>query len=341
MPKLFAEFEINLPGQFIYEFPDAVETIFSIPLGDFEVSIILSMDRGSSNCGGGDPNSIGSFSSIRAVVGREETEFPIPVCPDADGKRDYSIQFEYFWARRGSYAEAACEIVNRLIRYFKFVLGVPHLKELDAGQQDFANATWRNEKGDIVGKGAVVVVFPSVPGMHGQLKSDYLSEERCEELAQFLLKPKEFSVGDQMIDNARSAWFDKHFQRSVLELAIGCEVMVKRQFFTETSPAGAAFDYLEDKARINVKILELIDAVAHAAFGASFKKDKPEDYRNIDHLFRCRNKIAHRGELSFRDDSANLLIPNKEIIGSWFNSVLTLKVWLITLGERREVRGER
>jgi hypothetical protein len=111
-------------------------------------------------------------------------------------------------------------------------------------------------------------------------------------------------------------------------LAIACEIVVKRCFFAEDSPAGAAFDYLEDKAKVNVRVLELIDAVAQVAFGKSFKIECSQDYRNIDYLFRCRNKIAHRGELSLRDDSGGKLLPDKKLIETWFKSVLALKAWL-------------
>jgi hypothetical protein len=328
MQKLVAEFNVTLPGHCLYAFPDATDIIYLVPLGDFQVQLILSMMKGSFNRGHGDQNWIGALNRIRVVVSREEVEFPPPVIPDAAGRRDYSIQLTYFQTRIEPYGEAGREITNRMIRYFRFVLGTPHLDEFAQGHQAFRNAKWTNDAGEIVGKGAQTVVFDREPGVLGEMHIGCLSENNRAELEDFLTEPRGFSIAEQMIDNARSAWFDGNFQRSVLELAIACEIVVKRFFFAEDSPAGAAFDYLEDKAKVNIRVLELIDAVAQAAFEKSFKTDCSEDYRNIDYLFRCRNKIAHRGELSLKDDSGRRLVPDRTLIENWFNSVLMLKAWL-------------
>jgi len=328
MPRLFAEFDVKLPGQCLYAFPDAAEVTYKLPVQEYEVEIILQMEKGSNNRGHGDTNWIGALRTLKVIASREESEFPPPVNPDSSGIRDYSIQFEYFWTRIGLYAAAAREITNRFIRYFQFTLGTPHLTEFKSGDQAFSNATWKNILGEEVGKGATIVVFTSVPGLSGALRSDCLSQENLDDLGKFLLNPQNFSVAEQLIDNARSAWFDGNLQRTVLELAIGCEVIVKRRFFSEDSPSGAAFDYLEDRAKVNIKVLELIDVVAHAAFAKSFKTSNLNDYRNIDYLFRCRNKIAHRGILSLRTDSAETIVPDKNMIADWFNSVIKLRAWL-------------
>ncbi len=216
-----------------------------------------------------------------------------------------------------------------MISYFRFMLGTPFLEEFAEGHQFFRNPKWKNDAGEIVGKGAQILVFPGVPGLRGEMGIRHLAESNQADLDAFLLNPQYFSVSEQLIDNARTAYFEGNLQRSVLELAIACEIIVKRCFFKDDSPAGAAFDYLEDKAKVNVRVLELIDAVAQAAFGKSFKSECAGDYRNIDYFFRCRNKIAHRGELSLRDEAGNRVVPDKKLIESWFDSVLTLKTWLV------------
>jgi hypothetical protein len=114
----------------------------------------------------------------------------------------------------------------------------------------------------------------------------------------------------------------------ILELAIGCEIMVKRTFFSQNTPAGAAFDYFEDKALVRVKVIDLIDRVASEAFGRSFKEDHPNHYKNIDYLFRCRNKIAHRGSLSYRDDSGDSQEASFDTIKDWWVSISELRCWL-------------
>lgn len=151
------------------------------------------------------------------------------------------------------------------------------------------------------------------------------------ELLSFLAEPEQPSLSETLLSDAQSAWFEGNPRRSVLELAICTEVIVKRKFFAESSPAGAAFDYLEDKAKISVRILELLDKIALEAFSRSYRNDSPDDYRAIDHLFRCRNKIAHRGELAFRDDTGTLIQVDKALVATWWSSVINLREWLAVL----------
>jgi hypothetical protein len=93
---------------------------------------------------------------------------------------------------------------------------------------------------------------------------------------------------------------------------------------------GTAFDYLEDKSKIRVRTIELIHGVAQEAFGKSFMIDHAKDYENIDHLFRCRNKVAHRGELVFRVGDTKITADAKRI-ETWWASVDALIQWLSAL----------
>jgi hypothetical protein len=319
MTKLFAEFEITLPGHCLYAFAESTEAKYVINVGDVEVQIVLSMPKGWFNQRG-DANWVGSLHLARVIASREENEFPPLVIADAFGKRDYSIQADYFEARIDVFAQAAREITNRLVRYFRFVLGTPYLYEFPEGDQAFRNPKWTNEAGEIIGKGPVVVVFARVPGFRGDMQVQRFSEETRSELASFLASPKEFPVFDQLIANARSAWFDGNMQRAVLELAIACEIAMRRPYFSS-----------DDKAIENAKVLRLIDSFALTTFGKSYKEECPDEFDKLDYLFRCRNKIAHRGELCFRDDSGAKVIPDRKLLETWFNSVLLLADWLKAL----------
>jgi hypothetical protein len=92
--------------------------------------------------------------------------------------------------------------------------------------------------------------------------------------------------------------------------------------------AGAAFDYFEDKSRISVRVLELLDGVAKEAFARSYRIDAADQFQRIDHLFRCRNKVAHRGELAFRDDKGSLIQVDKSMVTSWWDATAHLMQWL-------------
>jgi hypothetical protein len=170
-----------------------------------------------------------------------------------------------------------------------------------------------------------------VPGLKGELGARKLTPADLPELQSFLSAPIEPPLAVTLLSDAQAAWFEGSLRRSVLELAICTEVLVKRRFFAKSSPAGAAFDYLEDKAKISVRVLELLDSVAEEAFACSYKKQEPAYYQKIDHLFRCRNKIAHRGELAFRDDSGKTIGVDAPLVETWWHAVENLRQWLQSL----------
>jgi hypothetical protein len=92
--------------------------------------------------------------------------------------------------------------------------------------------------------------------------------------------------------------------------------------------ATAAFDYLEDRGRINIRVIELLDGVAKHTFGESFKEAKLDAFHAIDFLFRCRNKVAHKGELSFRDDSGTKHRVDRKMLERWWASIDELMRWI-------------
>ncbi len=89
-----------------------------------------------------------------------------------------------------------------------------------------------------------------------------------------------------------------------------------------------AFEYLEDKGRINITVLKLIDAVAKQVFGESFKDFNKDAYKNIDYLFRCRNKVAHRAEVVYRDDRNVLHKIDLSTLNQWWESIGKMFDWL-------------
>lgn len=177
-----------------------------------------------------------------------------------------------------------------------------------------------------------IIAARPTPGLHGELGAERLSPSTLPDLRQFVAHPSNPTLMDELLSDAQSAWFEGGLRRSVLELAICVEIMVKRKFFAKASPAGAAFDYLEDKAKISVRVLDLLDSVAQEAFGESYRNADAKNYRNIDNLFRCRNKVAHRGELNFRDDTGGTVVVDRTTVEAWWHSVVHLKRWLASVG---------
>ena len=331
MLRLVAHFDVDLPGRCLVAWPDDQPLLFTCMIDTFNVSINLighdhwRMKRKDES------NWTQALRAALVKVSREEVEQPPPVHPDERGTMDYTVQFDYFERRKTEFGLAAREAVNRLIRFFRYSLRTPYLEDLPADHQCFRNPRWTDEHGREVGKGGMEVVAESTPGLHGELGVERLTPDVSESLQRHLEEPSAPQLFQELLSDAQTAWFAGNLRRSVLELAVACEILVKRRFFSGESPAGAAFDYLEDQGQIRVRVLDLLDHVSREAFGKSFRSEHPDEYRDIDYLFRCRNKVAHRGELSYRDDGGARVRVDAPTVARWWNSMPVLVEWLGSL----------
>ena len=231
------------------------------------------------------------------------------------------------------------EALNRIYRYFKYCLRNPLIEEIDIfsfldDEEQFYNPQWLDsegkpieipnhkvESGIILRRGA------------GFLNDKFLGiqlydDSQKDDLEVAFDNPIEVPLYEELLSNAQDAAIQGNNRRAVLELAITTEVYVKNVFFGRDLISSAVFDFLEDKRRTNVKVLDLIDSCAKYALNCSFKEDMPNDYENIDYLFRCRNKIVHRGELGYRDNNGSWHECLREQIQNWWDSVINLINWL-------------
>ena len=132
----------------------------------------------------------------------------------------------------------------------------------------------------------------------------------------------------EIMSDAQAAILQRNYRRGILEMAIACEIAVKQAFFAESTISGVAYEYLENQGRVNVRTIDLISNVAEYVFGENFKSVNMTAYKNIDYLFRCRNKIAHRGQVSYRDDSGVWRQPNHDTLRDWWTSLEEMLTWL-------------
>jgi hypothetical protein len=335
MPKLVAHFDIEMPGQCLVAWPGDQEMRFSCSIDSFEIDVRLTPDQSWSLQGKDDEFKTRVIERVVLLVSRLEEELPPRVAPRDNGTMDYTIQHDYFKARSPAFEAAAREAINRLIDYFRFQLNTPLLRPISPRNFSLINPEWKDEDGRIVGKAGSIIAVERTSGLHGELGVLVLTPARAQALPNLLNSPSSPSLVSQILSDAQGAWFEGNLRRCVLELAIACEIAAKRFFFSASSPAGAAFDYLEDKAKVSVRVLELIDRVCMDAFGRSFRADEPSKFTDIDHLFRCRNKVAHRGELTYRDDGGNKIDATSAIVRSWWDAVAALSEWLDRLQRNR------
>lgn len=330
MPTLCAKFILEISSPCLLAWPEGQVPEVTVAIGDFRVSAkLLSVDHWRSK-GKDDVNWTTGLGKLEIDVARNESDSPPKVVPSPDGTVDLSVQQIFLSSRLPEYKAAALEIANRILRFFQYSLLTPQVQLIPRWDHCLNNPTWLDSQGNKL-KGIDAIIAEPIPGMRGELGAKKLTTAELTQLQSFLLAPTEPSLALVLLSDAQTAWFEGNLRRSVLELAICAEVLVKRRFFAEASPAGVAFDYLEDKAKISVRVLELLDPVAEAAFASSYKKHEPYNYQRIDYLFRCRNKIAHRGELAFRDDSGKSIVVNETMVESWWHAVANLMNWMKSL----------
>jgi hypothetical protein len=329
MIRLVAHFNVELPGHCLVVLPNMRQIPLNCTINGFEVSFDVPIDNlRSIGKAANDPYWTHVLERVVVKVARNENDAPPPVIPDAEGQLDYTVQTPYFSQRIGEYGAAACKAVNRFIRFFKFELKTPFLYEFSASHQSFQNAEWRDESGTLVGKGALAFVGEGIPGLWGALGVQKLRRELAESLQEALTNPRKPMLYEQVLSDAQAALFEGNLRRAVLELAIASELVVEQKFLSGDSPAVKAFEYLEEHARFRVRVIDYIRDVAKEAFGKSFRQDHRHDCDNIDHLFQCRNKIAHTGKLSYQGQQP----VDNEIVARWWDSVMRLIDWLGSLG---------
>jgi hypothetical protein len=203
------------------------------------------------------------------------------------------------------------------------------LKEFKDHDTEFRNPRWLGKDGEELESGliAITAIIPPGPGPSLLGELDF-TEIEDEDLQVVLKNGLEVETFQEFLSDAQESIRTKKFSRAVLELAIACEVAVKQAFFARATPSGSAFEYLEDRGRIHIKMVELLDGAARQAFGESFKDVERTAYGHIDFLFRCRNKVAHKGVGIYRDDNGTEHKVNKQTLEKWMASVHTLMRWI-------------
>lgn len=327
MPKLFAHFDIKIPGYLLVYREKDDKFCYETEIDEFNVNLCLI--AGDFRAGKvDDKNWTIPVSRVKLIVSRDESVEPPPVCNTNDGTRDYTAQYPYFKELLPAYQKAVLIVLNRLLLFFKYKLHNPFLHEMSDREQSFHNPKWFTEAGVEVGK-QYTVMSPGIKELvNGSFGINKLTLNEDEELKQALQIQVIPELYEELLSDAQTAIFQGNFRRAVLEMAITCEVAIKQAFFKKYSAAGAAYEYLEDKGRVNISVTELIHGAAKEAFGESFKDVCNTEYKNIDFLFRCRNKIAHRGEVVYKDDTGNVHKVSLETLKEWWKSVEMLFDWL-------------
>jgi hypothetical protein len=158
--------------------------------------------------------------------------------------------------------------MNRLIRYFRFTLGNPHLEAVRAQALRSSNPEWTDENGT-----PLQVRIPAVEakGFAGLRQSPAFgikafTPEQSHEFEKALQADTGYELYEELMVDARDALMQGNLRRGVLEMAIACEVATKELCF---------------KKNITVRdepVPVILNTVLKRAIGAGFA-----DYPNKEH----------------------------------------------------------
>jgi hypothetical protein len=331
MKRLIAKYLVELQHPILVKRSMDDEMRFVLKIDDADVEVLLVPFEG--HRGREKHEQLWSFEVhvIEISVSLPETEMPPPAdITPKDGKGSYYEIEEYFNERFPLFTPIAEKVYLRLIKYFKYQHGMPFLNEHRDSIDTFPLPIWTDVEGNEIWKSKSRTL--AVPYIHGFFDPEFgivkIRKKDDRKLKTALERDTEISLYEEILADAKSAILRNNLRRGILEMAIACEIAVKQTFFAESTISGSAYEYLENKGRVRIKVIELIDQVASHTFGNSFKQFNERAYTDIDFLFRSRNRIAHRGEISYRDYQGKRHEPDKEILKEWWYSVEELLNWL-------------
>jgi hypothetical protein len=212
------------------------------------------------------------------------------------------------------HADVAAIIMNRLIRYFRFMLGNPLLEAVRTQDLRSSNPEWTIENPkpwtfyappeptSIVAQGFAGLRHADAFGIKP------FTPEQSHELVEALQVDRSYELYEELLVDARDALVQGNLRRAVIEMATACEVLTKELFAKK-----------KVKFRSKTSTVVLLDADAEKAFGASFEQDNLKDWQNIKYLFRCRGDAAHQG------NPQNVDIATLQ---DWWESLETLIAWV-------------
>lgn len=331
MPIIKALFRVDVSSPCLIEWPEGSSPELTIEMDGMQVEVGLFSEEYPISTSTINAHPITYLGYILITVSHNEISSPPEVILTSDGEEDMSARFSYFRTLLPAYRDVAFTTANRILNYFRYVLFTPLVRPISRYTYSLKGPIWIDENMSDISKAILPLAAINSDIPRGVFDGKIFTQDRLGEFQNYLSSQTEPNIIMELLADAQTSWVEGNLRHSILELAICTEILVKRKFFEQDSPAGAAFDYLEDKAKVQIKVLDLLDAVAEAAFFMSFRKDQFNNYKNIDHLFRCRNKIAHRGELIFRDDSGKIINVDENIVKNWWDSVMELKKWLESL----------
>ena len=324
---LIAKFNISLRVPLLLKRADEDPLIYEIQLDGYDVFLRLIPNSDFRLKAKYNKYWTVAYTTVEIRVSKADIP-PPPIDQLPNGEKGYETKRPYFDERLPLYREVASRTLNALIQYFKYRLWQPLLDEFPYYIDSLNNPEWTNLDGDEVGMGTGLLTLDPTPGIRGELGTQLFQKKHDKTLIAALRTPIEPRLEEEFLYDAQTCIWRANIRRAVLEMALAVEVMVKTKFFGGDVAVGAAFEHLEDKGKVNVRVIDLLHSTAKEVYGESFKETKPADHRELDYLFRARNKVAHRGKAVFRDVNGDHKVVDDAMLRLWWDVVTTLRSWL-------------
>lgn len=291
---------------------------FKSKVDDYDLEIILFLDKAVGYKSKNDTYHTYGSNHISVRVTRDEL---------GDLASIKSNLFEIY----PSFEKIAERGINRLIRFFKFKLNNPLLREVSCHDDPWSNnPKWYDVEGNEIdlGLGTSDCSRHLAYGFYPRFGMKALHDINDPDFYNALQKSIQPKLYEEFLADARTEIIEENYTRAVLEMAIACELFVKNAFFSDSPISGALFDYLALQRKIEVSIHELINKPAKEVFGYSFKDDYPNDFNNIGYLFQARNRVAHSGQCIYKDNKGKEKEVDEFVLEEWWQSLATLIDWL-------------
>lgn len=316
-----AQYDVTLTGFIMICIDEAVSSISTkFSVDDYDLELIIYPDKRASKKKHKDLNhTYGANHIIVRVTHDELGDLP-------SIKSNLHNMYSSF--------EKAAELgINRLIRYSKFKLNNPLLREVSCHDDPWSNnPTWYDKEGNTMDFGVHTSDYSRhlAYGYYPRFGMKALLDIKDPELIKALQNIIQPQLYEQFLSDARTEIILENYRRAVLDMAIACELFVKTTLFSTSPVSGAIFDYLALQRKIEVSIPELIHKPIKEAFGRSFKDDYPNHFKHIENIFKARNRVVHTGHCVYKDDMGNEKEVDESALEDWWQAFASLIDWFKT-----------
>lgn len=336
MKRFIGTFSVDLPCRIFVSGPKEtglVEQLFEVRVDDRDVTVRLLPDEALQR--ETDDLLIWSVSKATVVVDGDCAE-PVPLYPSGTAEDFDQQAMEYnnfFMKMLEQYSLTGVTVLNRLLRFFRFCLKNHHATMMYTS--GLLDVVWSDETGKTY-PFELRYVRPTPDTFYLWYDESILVPERLADLQGCMAQDVYPDLHMELLVDAWAALGHRNERRAVIEGAIACEAAVKAAFFGFDTVAANALEFLEEKARAKLPVIQYLHSAAKRVFGRSFKEEMPDEYKCIESLFSVRNKAAHRGLCYFRDDHGRVVLVDDQVVGQWLRAVEKAFDWLKDVHESLE-----